>query len=817
MLERGGIEPKIVSNGNKLFQVKHPKTKDTCALWLRHSMLMFPMALSSIPASFGIPLLAKLFFPYGFNKRQNYNKTLKGLPPKKYYFPNAMKPANRAKFLQWYKKHKNKIQFDLKKALKEYCVSDVEILMEGIAKFRELFNDIAECDMFNKCCTITSGCLRIFKKRFMKENKLAVVPNHGYGKFDRQSTIALKYLKWFADAHGVAVQHRDTAFGEKRVGTHKLDGYIPAELRHKDGFKKCNVAGCPYCVEAPTEDVAIEFLGCVVHGCPFCYKTNTKLFTGWSEELLQRTQDRAVKLERYHRLRVIMVWECQVEKELSKNEAMREFFENTFDTGPLDPRDGFFGGRTGPVRMYYKPEPDEILKYYDIVSLYPYVLRKAYPVGHPTVIRDFYRLNETWESKEEPEYAKYKGIWKVRVLPPKDLFLPVLPLRDDGRLLFPLCRTCAVRSRKKSPYREPECGHTDEERSFVATTTHVELDLALDHGYKILEPIEVWHYTEWDDTIFEGYMSEFLRLKIESSGWDETILNAPDVEKAKDEFIEEYRLKENIHIRKDKVCKNPGLRYIAKLCANSLWGRFAMRLDRTQTEIVSSPSRIYELLDNGSLEVTGIVPLSNYKMRVSYKYKKRCAREDSNSNLVIAIFTTSYGRAELYKHMQAVEEKADGPKGSKLVYTDTDSVLFCCKRDEPPPIPAGRFLGEMTDECPRQDIQEFICGGNKNYGLKMRDLETGTSSTTQKVRGITFNHETSDVLSYEVMKRLVLAQPDCKSITLTYDRIGRDAKFNVFTRRMHKIYRPVFRKGTIDKQLHIYPYGYSKEAYVSNR
>lgn len=50
-----------------------------------------------------------------------------------------------------------------------------------------------------------------------------------------------------------------------------------------------------------------------------------------------------------------------------------------------------------------------------------------------------------------------------------------------------------------------------------------------------------------------------------------------------------------------------------------------------------------------------IVELNDELLRVSWKYKDRCDREDQNSNVVVALFTTSYGRAELYKHMCKVE------------------------------------------------------------------------------------------------------------------------------------------------------------------
>ena len=37
----------------------------------------------------------------------------------------------------------------------------------------------------------------------------------------------------------------------------------------------------------------------------------------------------------------------------------------------LEPRDGFFGGRTGALKMYEEATEEKEISYYDIISLYP--------------------------------------------------------------------------------------------------------------------------------------------------------------------------------------------------------------------------------------------------------------------------------------------------------------------------------------------------------------------------------------------------------------------------------------------------------------
>jgi hypothetical protein len=65
----------------------------------------------------------------------------------------------------------------------------------------------------------------------------------------------------------------------------------------------------------------------------------------------------------------------------------------------------------------------------------------------------------------------------------------VLPYKSCKKLVFPLCRTCA-----DSRTQEKECRHTESERAISGTWVSVELDLALDHGYRVLNVYEVWHY-----------------------------------------------------------------------------------------------------------------------------------------------------------------------------------------------------------------------------------------------------------------------------------------------------------------------------------
>ena len=62
---------------------------------------------------------------------------------------------------------------------------------------------------------------------------------------------------------------------------------------------------------------------------------------------------------------------------------------------------------------------------------------------------------------------------------------------------------------------------------------------------------------------------------------------------------------------------------------------------------------------------------------------------DAKTNVVIAAFTTAYARLKLYGVLDMLQER--------VLYYDTDSVIFVSKHGEPEP-PLGNHLGELTDE-----------------------------------------------------------------------------------------------------------------------
>lgn len=58
-----------------------------------------------------------------------------------------------------------------------------------------------------------------------------------------------------------------------------------------------------------------------------------------------------------------------------------------------------------------------------------------------------------------------------------------------------------------------------------------------------------------------------MRLKVEASGFPPGV----ESDEQKAEFVKKYKDELGIEINLENVKYNPGLRYIAKICLNSLW------------------------------------------------------------------------------------------------------------------------------------------------------------------------------------------------------------------------------------------------------
>jgi hypothetical protein len=206
---------------------------------------------------------------------------------------------------------------------------------------------------------------------------------------------------------------------------------------------------------------------------------------------------------------------------------------------PLRPHDALKGGRTNAIKLYHKCGPNEKIMYIDFTSLYPAVQKQQlYPIGHPDIIHsDFGQFY----------IGKYFGLIKLSILPPRKLFLPVLPATIDGKLLFTLCAACAMS-------KQENCDHPDEQRIINGTWVSIEVDYAVKKGYRVyIRIFEVWNWPNRGDLFTDSdYVNSCIKEKQEASGYPEKCTDVA----AKFKYVADYCNKEGVQLDMDKICSD---------------------------------------------------------------------------------------------------------------------------------------------------------------------------------------------------------------------------------------------------------------------
>ncbi|XP_046666652.1 uncharacterized protein LOC124358395 [Homalodisca vitripennis] len=615
VLEQTKFTPEVITRGTKVILMELDNVR------FIDSLNYFPMALSALPKAFDLgPEKKKGYFPHLFNTLANQNYT-GPIPAKEYYCPDSMFEKNNKDFEKWHNEQVcNNYVFDFQKELIEYCISDVDILAKACIKFRSLF--ISECnvDPFLEAVTIASACNLAFRRNFLKPETIGIIPKKGYRLVDTQSSAALQWLAYEEEQRGVRIQHAGRE-REVKIEGMKVDGFDGARI--------------------------YEFQGCYYHGCPKCfpYKREEPLKEDPSDTLELRYERTKAKMEKLSRTpyELVEMWQCGFNN--LKRDRDLTHLENhpVLTTLPLNPRDAFFGGRTGNAMTYHRCTEDEQIHYVDVCSLYPYVCKRGkYAISHPTIY-----IGDK-ECRERGMQAE--GLLKCKVLPPKDLYHPVLPARMNDKLMFVLCNDCG------EELNSGECQHSDDERALIGTWTMDEIRRAVEKSYKVVEMYELWEYkmaTFEEGGLFTEFIDKFLKIKQEASGYPSWCVTDEDRER----YVQDYFEHEGIRLDPVKIEKNEGLRSLAKLMLNSFWGKFGQRENQTKTLITRDPEELFRLcMDSGVIvntiqEVSEDVVLADLVEMIPY------AGENKGMKYILTIINclTKFAIAVPLKSKAAVE------------------------------------------------------------------------------------------------------------------------------------------------------------------
>ena len=258
------------------------------------------------------------------------------------------------------------------------------------------------------------------------------------------------------------------------------------------------------------------------------------------------------------------------------------------------------GGRVNNLKFYHDAKEDEEILNLDFVSQYPSVmLDEKFPIEHPTVIN------------EDFDYSlkSYFGFVHCTVKPPKQLYLPSLPININDRLLFPLCSECSL-------FEKQKCDCKD--KSITSTWSTIELrDAITEDKYEIEEIYQVYHYNSTHSNVFGDFIKFLFKTKQESAGWPSWCISEEDKQK----FIHDFYEKTGIKLEYARILKNPALYIMSKLQMNSTFGKFIQDPNKTQNSIVQTYDHYWELATNVKLDILDETMVTDNTLIMTYKLK----------------------------------------------------------------------------------------------------------------------------------------------------------------------------------------------------
>ena len=682
------------------------------------SLCFIPLPLKLFPKTFGQNELKKGYFPHWFNTKENRNY-IGPMPPKEEFKPNDFKEKDRKDFLKWYNaKIKDNYVWNQEKEMREYCISDVDILRKCLIVFRELYIKIADIDPL-QYLTIAGVCMAIYK-----------------------------------------YHHIDKEYPERHKDFTEIDSWITGAR----AIQFINGEEIP--------DDMLEF--------------NDEMNDKYNIDI--STMKNSDAKETFNKL---------TNEKIFKEKKIGIFSYND----SLWFRDGFFGGRTNGIKLLYEFKDDEVGMYSDITSLYPTVqYYDPYPKGHYEKIKYKDISNEHYDKIKNKEYDC--GAFDIELQPPDNLYHPVLPQKKAGengdiKLTFDL-------ERKRGVWMSNE------------------VYKALDMGYTIIKIYEIRYWNETTTELFKSYVDTFLKIKQQASGFPDWVFKDKDklpeeiIEARKQLYIKDYYEKQGIQLDYDLIEVNPGLRFIAKLCLNSLWGKFGQRLNMTKSILVPNIAEFYKIIRNPQYEDFNCMELGKKgdktrKCLINYKVKEEFVENDYNTNIGIACFTTSSARLRLYEALETL--------GRQVLYFDTDSVVYVYDKNNPEhkKMECGDLLGEWTDECEGNlIIGIFVTTGPKAYSYITNDGEAHT-----KIKGFNLNWNAGKSINHDKIVKLVKDKYiDDKEYKLSveYNMLKRNQDKTISNFKQKKDYGITYSKREVlppDKYNNIdtIPFGYNMKYY----
>ena len=219
----------------------------------------------------------------------------------------------------------------------------------------------------------------------------------------------------------------------------------------------------------------------------------------------------------------------------------------------------------------------------------------------------------------------------------------------------------------------------------------------------------------------------------------------------------------------------------------------------TKTEYISDPSKLFDLVTNPNRIVKNVDICRENLLLVNWEDRESNVEAHACSNVIVAAIVSAQARLKLYGPLEKLNER--------VIYFDTDSIIYHHKPHSWNPTIVNNRLGEWTDEVPNVRTVKFVGMGPKNYGFEFVDKD-GHRRSTCKVKGLTLDYNKSQVIHLDRMLNWVKGDRKDFRKTVNSNRIRKHKDKTVATELQSNTYRFTYTKRVIVGDGYTVPYGY---------
>lgn len=726
-----GICPRLINNVNKVILLEIRQIK------LRFiTTEMYHLNLNSEQKIKEMYQMKDHFFPYLFNKIENYNYC--GNRPDVKYFIELSDSEQLVKKKMCFVKQQEKVLWKFSDELFQnldfkcnvlflQCWNFIQDSLSMQTQLKTLVSDNNPNKnhllnpFHNSLCSYSGYIYKLFKAYFLFFEEIYCVVDE-YGSFRRN--FSKDEILW---AKYMTFEYPSKKFRH--------------QFNHPHGqkyFKEC----IPDLYSPVTKEVWF-FMGCYWHGHSpkDCLKpSNSGINQSKNKTFDVLNKEFTEKIERFKRNypdhEVFCMWECHFKQRKATPNFLK--FEKSGQAfhplSRLRPRTTVRGGYNQVFSFEWCKEArgdSESFFCLDINGLYSYCAIN-FPSNYgkyDILIGDDLKLITIKNNQFFYKEKRIFGAVQLTILPPRKMFLPFLMYRIKcGKNVLTLCRTCSENFNFRKNKFVRNCRHSEDKRALTSSYLISEIEYAMSLGYEIIQIHEIHAYHS-QKFILQEFVKCIDSLKLKHS----TFSSEPTTEFCQ-KINSELNLPQAFMLEPKTFEKNEFKQSLYKIATNSFFGKLQQRSDYAATKFIATQYELEEMYKLYGDDIFNITCHNETVCQIDFYEKITSKTRNLKQNCYLGAEITSNARLVLYQHLKQLNET----EGVTLFYCDTDSIFGSVKKDVHLPLKVGNLVGEFKNVA-KGEILSFYCLGLKNYCLTYCN-ENGEKLSVTKLCGLNLNN-----------------------------------------------------------------------------